>query len=247
MRFTLVLFLLVVVVLAWLFVKMVLRVSSRGEEPAGAGAWIAALLGLAAWLGVPAALAQNGVLANWDASPPPALALVGALTVLTIALALSPFGGRVAERFSLAALVGFQFFRVPVEWVLHGLAKAGAAPEQMTFAGRNFDIVSGITAALVAFYLVGGGPGRRVVWLWNLVGLALLANVIAIAVLATPAFHAGSYLDRPLNLLPSRFPWVWLPSFLVQAALFGHIVTFRALGRSAAASHSAAPSPSLPA
>jgi hypothetical protein len=27
------------------------------------------------------------------------------------------------------------------------------------------------------------------------------------------------------------FPYVWLPTFLVQAALFGHLLVFRALAR----------------
>jgi hypothetical protein len=49
-------------------------------------------------------------------------------------------------------------------------------------------------------------------------------------VLSTPV-PFGRYGDRPPNLLPSTFPYVWLPSFLVQAALFGHLVVFRKLAR----------------
>jgi hypothetical protein len=182
---------------------------------------------------------MSGALDHYAPVPAPPMVLIGALTLATIALAFSPFGGRVAERLSLAALVGFQFFRVPVEWVLHWLSKEGIVPVHMTFAvnfgGRNFDILSGISAALVAMYLVGGGPGRTVVWIWNLLGLGLLLNIITIAVLSTPSpFRA--FMQEPANTLPSHFPWAWLPSFLVQAALFGHLVVFRALLRKSAAS-----------
>jgi hypothetical protein len=38
-------------------------------------------------------------------------------------------------------------------------------------------------------------------------------------------------MNEPANLLPGMFPYVWLPTFLVQAALFGHLVVFRALMR----------------
>ena len=230
-NFTLTVFLLVVLVIAVLFVKMVLRVARpAGGGAPGAGGWIGIVLGFAAWLVVPAVLAVRGALDSYDPMPAPPLVMIMTLTLGTIVLALSPFGRLVAERFSLAALVGFQFFRVPVEWVLHWLAKEGIAPVQMTFAGRNFDIVSGITAALLACYLVGEGPNRRVVLLWNLLGLGLLANIITIAVLSTPApFRA--FMNEPANRLPSEFPWVWLPTFLVQAALFGHLVVFRALAR----------------
>jgi hypothetical protein len=36
---------------------------------------------------------------------------------------------------------------------------------------------------------------------------------------------------QPPNLLPSAFPWVWLPSFLVQVALGSHLLVFRRLRR----------------
>lgn len=68
----------------------------------------------------------------------------------------------------------------------------------------------------------------------NLLGLGLLANIVAIAVLSTPVpFRA--FMNEPANRLPSMFPYVWLPTFLVQAALFGHLLVFRALRRRGAA------------
>ena len=33
-------------------------------------------------------------------------------------------------------------------------------------------------------------------------------------------------MNEPANRLPSMFPYVWLPTFLVQAALFGHLLVF---------------------
>lgn len=227
-------FYLLVAIIAVLFVKAAAR-ATGGPDPdkprKAVAPWIASLMVFGGWLLIPAILVQRGLMSDWSASPPPALAVIGLVTLCTIGLALSPFGGNVAARFSLAALVGFQFFRVPTELMLHGLSKQGFVPVVMTFAGgQNFDIVSGITAALLAFYLLGGGPGRKVVWLWNVVALVLLAHIMWIAAMSTPtAFR--HFTEGPPNLLPGQFPWVWLPTFLVQAALFGHIVVFRALLR----------------
>ena len=181
------------------------------------------------YLGVPAVLVGVGALDRYDPLPAPALLLLLALTLVTVGLALSSFGVAFASSLSLAALIGYQVFRVPVEWLLHRLYLDGVIPVQMTYAGRNFDIVSGITAGLLAFWLASGRPApRRVVLVWNVVGLALLANIVTVAVLSTPVpfrvFHEG-----PPNLVPSTFPHVWLPSFLVQAALFGHVLVFRRL------------------
>jgi hypothetical protein len=67
-----------------------------------------------------------------------------------------------------------------------------------------------------------------VLLVWNLLALALLANIVVVAVLSTPV-PFRSFPDGPANLLPSTFPFVWLPTCLVQAALVGHLLIMRAL------------------
>jgi hypothetical protein len=221
------LFLLLVLAVAILFVKAAARATASADpRRSRVGAAFAIALVFLGWLVVPGLLAARGMLDRWSPMPAPPFVVIGLLTLATLALALSPFGARVAERFSLAALVGYQFFRVPLEWLLHRLAHEGLVPAKMTFAGSNWDIASGVLAVLVAMYWLGGGRARAVVAVWNVVGLLLLLNVVTLAVRLTPAFGG-----EPANLLPALFPWVWLPTFLVQAALFGHVVVFRALAR----------------
>lgn len=206
------------------------RDTTRGGPDASVrplpGARVSVLL---LYLGVPAVLVGVGALDRYDPLPAPGLLLLLALTLVTVGLALSSFGGAFASSLSLVALIGYQVFRVPVEWLLHRLYLDGVIPVQMTYAGRNFDIVSGITAGLLAGWLASGRRAPRgVVLVWNIVGLALLANVVTVAVLSTPVpFRV--FREGPPNLVPSTFPHVWLPSFLVQAALFGHVLVFRRL------------------
>ena len=217
-------FLLTVLLVAALFAGEWWRMAS------GPGRLGVPILVLVGWLAVPGVLARAGALDRYSPLPAPALILIAAITVGTVVLAFSSVGERFASGVPLAGLVGFQVFRVAVEWVLHRLYVEGIVPVEMTYSGRNFDIVYGITAGLVALWLRSGRGGRRLVLAWNILGLALLLHIVLIAVLSTPV-PFRHFDNEPANLLPSTFPYVWLPSFLVQAALFGHLVVFRALGR----------------
>lgn len=224
-------FVLVVFLVADLWLYAVVTASAPGEAP-GQRLMLRrlglAIAVLAVWLGLPAVLAANGFLAQWDAFPPPALPLIGGLTVATIVLAFSPLGTRIAGGIGLTALVGFQAFRIPVEWFLHRLYTEGIVPVQMTWAGLNFDVVSGLTAAALGLWLWSGRFNRKIVLAWNCLGLVLLLTIVAIAVMSLPG-PLRKFPDDPANLLPGIFPYVWLPTFLVQAALFGHIIVFRKL------------------
>jgi hypothetical protein len=186
------------------------------------------VLVIAGWIVIPAILASGGVLDRYNPLPAPALLMVLVIAVATVALAFSRFGARLARGLPLWALVGFQAFRIPVEILLHALYVDGVLPVQMTYAGLNFDIATGLSAAALGLYLRAGNGTRTWVAIWNIVGLALLINIVTIAVLSTPV-PFRHFANDPPNLLPSTFPYVWLPTFLVQAALFGHLLVFRAL------------------
>lgn len=197
----------------------------RGTAVAAAGA--------GAWATVTGAIAASGVLARWDRVPPPMLILLAVSVVATIALAWSPFGARLADGLPLWALVGYQTFRVAVEVMLHRAYEQGVIGAQMTWSGRNFDVVTGASALVLALWLRSRGERRpaprAVVWAWNALGLALLANIVAVAVLSMPTrFRA---YDGPPNAWVATFPYVWLPTVMVTAALFGHLLVVRRLIR----------------
>ena len=180
------------------------------------------------YLVIPGVLASLGMLDRYSPLPAPALVMILLIAIITLAITSSPVGRRVIGAVGLPALVGVQAFRIPVEWLLHRLYQEGVVPVQMTYAGRNFDIVTGLTAGALAVWLLRGRPSRRLVLAWNLLGLALLVNIVTIAVLSTPV-PFRRFLDDPPNRLPSLFPYVWLPTFLVQVALAGHVLVFRRL------------------
>ena len=122
---------------------------------------------------------------------------------------------------------------MPLELVLHQMYAEGVIPVQMTFEGRNLDIATGVLAAVLGLWLWKGRRSASLVLIWNILGLVLLVNIVAVAILSTPV-PFRYFMNEPANLLPSTFPYVWLPTFLVQAALFGHFLVFRALARRSA-------------
>jgi hypothetical protein len=182
-----------------------------------------------AWVALTMGLAWAGVLKRWDLRPPPLMGMFAGILVLGPVLAWSTIGDRLARGLPLAALVGLQSFRFPLEVVMHAAAERGIMPMQMSYSGRNFDIVTGITAVLLAAWLRFGRPPRAIVWAWNVLGLLLLANIVTVAALSTPMFAAfGSTPDR-LNPFVAGPPFVLLPAVLVLTAWAGHLIVFRAL------------------
>jgi hypothetical protein len=184
---------------------------------------------LVAYLAIPGVMAYLGLLHRYDTLPPPALALLLGFTLLTTVLALGPLGTRLAAGMGLGAVVVFQAFRIPVELLLYRLSIEGAVPVTMTYSDRNFDVVSGVSGLVLGVWLMSGRPvPRAVVLAWNLLGFALLANIVGVAVLSVPG-PLRQFAEEPPNRLPSTFPYVWLPSFLVQVALGSHLLVFRQL------------------
>jgi hypothetical protein len=194
---------------------------------------VAAAALAAAWIALTGTAAARGAL-HFQA-PPTMLALFPMVLAIAIGLALSPLGKRIAFGLPLAALVGYQGFRVLVEFLLHRAYAEGLMPVQMSYSGRNFDIVTGITALVLgAWLMTGERRSRGLVLAWNTLGLALLANVVVVALLSAPT-PLRVFMNEPANVWITHAPWVWLPAVMVLAALSGHVLVYRRLlGESAA-------------
>ena len=181
------------------------------------------------WFAAYGALAATGVLARFDARPPPMLLLLPLPLVVAVAWALSRDGASIARDVPMWALVASQGFRLPLELAMHRAATAGVMPVQMSFGGYNFDIVTGATALVLAPLVATGRATRALVLVWNVMGSLLLLAIVAIAMAASPMVHA--FGPTALNTWVCYVPFVWLPSVLVAVAGAGHVLVFRALKR----------------
>jgi hypothetical protein len=184
------------------------------------------------WLAATGLAAAEGWLA-FGPLPPRVMLLIVASTLLTVFIAFSSVGARIADAVPLWQLIGFQAFRISVEIFLAWGYHDGIVPVQMTMEGRNFDVLTGLSACLVSYLLMRGVAGKRVALAWNLAGLALLINIVAIAALSMPT-PLRKFMSEPSSAFVSLAPYLWLPTFLVQAALFGHLAVFRKLSRRSA-------------
>ena len=178
------------------------------------------------WMGLTQSLAQRGVFLDWNRTPPPFALLVATICILAVVIAFGKVGTRLAH-LPLWMLVAAQAFRLPLEIAMHALVGRGIMPEQMSYSGRNFDVLTGASAIAVAALVAAGVGGRKLVAAWNVAGLCLLVNIVVVAILSTPKFAVFGP-DR-LNVFVFYPPFVWLPAVLVLAALAGHLIVFRAL------------------
>jgi hypothetical protein len=226
-------FLAIVAAVAALFVSAQSRLAGEAPRDRLRGTLAGALV-MGAWLAVPGVLASRGALDDFSRLPPPLAWMMLALIVANLALAFSPLGTRLVERAPIHALIGYQVFRIPLEFWLYAMHERGLVPEQMTWNGLNFDVLSGIGALAVASMAWRGQASRRLISLWNWLSFALLLNIGWIAVTSLPT-PLRVFTDEPPLTLPASFPYVWLPAFLVQAALFGHVLVWRWLARNGAA------------
>lgn len=196
---------------------------------AGRRAAVGAAVATAAWLALTYALAASGVLARFDLRPPPFALMFAVVIGGGIALGLSPLGKKLAHGIPLAALVGVQAFRLPLELVMHRAADEGVMPVAMSFSGYNFDIVTGATALVLAPLIARGQAPRAAVVAWNALGSLLLVVIAVVAFSGTPLIRAFGDAPEHVNTWVAYAPFVWLPAILVLAAIAGHVMVARRL------------------
>jgi hypothetical protein len=187
------------------------------------------LLVLIGWLMLQGVIAQSGFYTH-SAGLPPRFALAVLPPFLGIILVFSiPAGRRYVDSLSLKWLTLLHVLRIPVEVVLFGLFVHKAIPQLMTFEGRNFDILSGLTAPVFYYFgFIKKNLGWKALLVWNFLCLALLINIVVIAILSAPSPFQKLAFDQP-NIAVLYFPFVWLPAAVVPLVLLSHLASIRQL------------------
>lgn len=188
---------------------------------------LALVLALAALQGV---LGWTGFYFKPTMPPRFPLLVVPSLVLIAIAFFSKP-GKKLLGSLDLRLLTYMHTVRVAVEIVLFQLAAARLIPTAMTFEGQNFDILTGLTAPLVAWLVFDRKVlSERVLFWWNLMGLGLVLNVVIRGVLSAPSPFQQFAFDQP-NVAVLYFPFVWLPAIVVGLVIFGHLTAFYRLRR----------------
>ncbi len=187
------------------------------------------LLILIAWLILQTIISRTGFYQNTLSIPPRFILLVLPPILFILVLFVTKRGQRFIDNLKEDILTLLHIVRIPVEIVLLWLFLNKTVPQLMTFEGRNFDILSGLSAPLI--YYFGYKKNRlnnTILLAWNFICLGLLLNIVINAVLSTPFAFQQFAFDQP-NIAVLYFPFVWLPCCIVPIVLFSHLVLIRQL------------------
>jgi len=181
------------------------------------------------WLVIQAVLSLKDFYLITTGVPPRfALSLMPPVLLILI-LFITKKGRDFLEGFNAKILTLLHIVRIPVELTLYWLFLHKAVPEIMTFEGRNFDIICGLTAPLVYYFgYIKKVLSRSVLLTWNIICLLLLINIVATAILSAPFAFQKFGFEQP-NIALLYFPFVWLPSFVVPCVLLAHLINIRQL------------------
>lgn len=183
---------------------------------------------LAVFIGWPTillAVSATGFFSDFSFFPPRMMIVLVIPLVTIVWFTLSATAREILLHVPAADLLRLQVFRVFVELLLWGAFVLNLLPVQMTFEGRNFDVLSGIGGLLAALFLANSRIGQYV---YNYFGLGLLLNIVAIAFLSMPTpFRV--FMNEPANLLVTQAPFILLPGMLVPLAYGLHFLSLRQL------------------
>ncbi len=185
---------------------------------------------VAAMLAITALAALSGWSAHWERTPPPMLLLMMPVLAGVVALVFFLPTGRTFARLPQSFWMGLQAVRLPLELFMASMAGYGLLPMEMTFHGRNFDILTGLAALPAAFLVARRGEyrSRALVLAFNLCGLGLALWVVGHGLLSAPTAFQKLHLSMDNRWL-AYFPWIWLPLGVVPLAFLAHAVSLRKL------------------
>jgi hypothetical protein len=168
-------------------------------------------------------IAASGFTSRFDLFPANAgpVLIIPLVTILIVT-----FSGKMKHLLQFVpetTLINLQVFRIFVEVLLWLLFVQNLLPVQMTFEGRNFDILVGITAPLAAWLFAGK---KWALIGWNILGLCLLINIVTIALLSLPT-QFRVFDNEPANTIVLNSPFILLPGMLVPLAYGLHFFSLR--------------------
>lgn len=188
------------------------------------------LIAFFSWLGFVYIWSRFGIFSNFSLFPFNAAPVI---LIPLITIVLFTFSKNIKEILPCIPqenIIKLQVFRFYVEVLLWALFSVSLLPVQMTFEGRNFDVITGVTAVLLTTRISGfmllDKMSNALVIAWNILGLALLINIVAIAILSMPT-PFRIFMNEPANTIVTEFPISMLPAFLVPLAYMLHLLSIR--------------------
>jgi hypothetical protein len=177
------------------------------------------------WMTIQAMISQTGFYTKTDSLPPRFILAVLPPLLFILVLFSTKKGKVFIAALDLKMLTLLHIVRIPVELVLLWLFLHKGVPKIMTFEGQNFDILSGLTAIIIWYFVfIKKKAGHTALLIWNFACLVLLINIVATAILAAPfPFQQFGFEQPDVALFYS--PFIWLPSVVVPLVLLSHVAS----------------------
>lgn len=177
---------------------------------------------LVIWLGCVAITISSGVLEKHTMPLLPLYQLAVFSSVFWFAM--SSWGARLALTIPVSFLVAFHIFRIPLEFTLYTWAEQGTVPRSITWAGQNYDLLTGLFALVIAPI---AGRIRWMAWAFNIGGLLQLANIMRVILMSAPL--PFSWHVEPPWQLAFHLPYGFIVPVCFGGAFAGHLILTRAL------------------
>jgi len=189
------------------------------------------IIGLILWGSLHSIIAFTGFYENTKTIPPRLMLIVFPIVLIIISSIFSTKMKIWLSSLKLKQLMYLHAVRIPVELTLFWLFTAKYVPEIITFDGRNFDIIAGITAPLIALIAFRKNKTKKtLVWIWHIMSIILLGNIVIHALLSTPTAFQQIAFEQP-NVAIYKFPFLLLPAIIVPVVLISNIAGFVILNR----------------
>jgi hypothetical protein len=184
---------------------------------------VAVAAGAAGWFVAALAAAALGAFHTGPGAPPVAIGLAAAVPPLAaVALALgSPRFRAWARRLDLRFLTLLQTWRTAGLAFL-ALAAVHALPAGFAVPAGLGDVAVGLTAPLVAMFVVGRS-GRRLYLTWTALGIADLVTAVTLGVLYSNSPVGVLRADLGTDLM-ATLPMALVPAFGVPISLVAHVL-----------------------
>lgn len=183
--------------------------------------WKITLL-LVLWTTIHSVLSFSGFYLN-DVTIPPRFSLVLLPPVFLIAYSLfSSQRQGVLENRDTKISTFLHVVRFPVEIVLFQLFVYKMVPELMTFEGRNFDIIMGITAPIIGILYLKNKLSNKGMILWNVIGLVMVSFILINGILSAELPFQLFGFEQP-NRGINYFPFILLPAVIVPIVWWTHL------------------------
>jgi len=179
------------------------------------------------FLGYVALMTYLALSGDLNSQKPFLLAIPIGTFLCILAFQRDPAMKRLISAVSPDRIIAIQAYRIMPEIMILFFIADRVLPDFMSFTGRNFDIVTALSAVPVAFLFAKRKIKPGIAILWNLAGITILAVTVINGLLSTVQLNV-IHGNVP-NTAVLTWPGVYLPSVFVVIAFTLHIWSIRTL------------------